>query len=151
MLPVGARPLRQPFDRQVLALYSIFAREMRALNTGLPDWREPDCWRRVHRLFLAERVGFWSTGGWGYSLLSESFLPALLLGTALAIIGSFLDRKGLSVARARGREMVCWAVSGISFLLLVTAGNVHGWTFMFIFPTFAGFVAGAVFLSKFIP
>jgi len=123
---------------------------MRALNTVFPIGASLTV-GGVFIAFLVERADFWSTGGWGYSLLSESFLPALLLGTASAIIGSFLDRKGLSVAQARGRGMVCRAASGFSFLLLVTTGNVHGWAFMFIFPTFAGFVAGAVFLSKFIP
>jgi hypothetical protein len=93
---------------------------------------------------LVEHLSFGSTQGWWYSILSESFFPALLLGTVLAIIGSFIDRRRLPVSQARVRGMLCWVISGISFLLLFTTGNVHGWTFTFIFPAFVGFVAGAV-------
>jgi hypothetical protein len=100
---------------------------------------------------LVEHLSFGSTEGLGYAILSQSFFPALLLGTVLAIVGSFIDRKRLPVAETRARGVLCWATSGISFLLLVTTGNVHGWTFTFIFPVFVGFVAGSVFLSKLIP
>jgi hypothetical protein len=100
---------------------------------------------------LVEHLSFGSTEGWGYSILSKSFLPALVLGTVLAIVGSFIGRKRLAVTQSKTRGILCWTVSGISFLLLVTTGNVHGWTFAFIFPAFVGFIAGAVLLSKFTP
>jgi hypothetical protein len=57
----------------------------------------------------------------------------------------------LPVAETRTRGLICWAASGVSLLLLVTTGNVHGWTFTFVFPAFVGFVAGSVFLSKLTP
>jgi hypothetical protein len=44
--------------------------------------------------------------------------------------------------------MICWLVSGVSVLLLYSVGNIHGWTFTFIFPAFVSFVAGAALLSK---
>ena len=97
---------------------------------------------------LVEHLSFGSTEGLGYAILSQSFLPALLLGTVLAIVGSFVDRKRLPVTESRARGVLCWAASAVSFLLLETIGNVHGWTFTFIFPAFVGFVAGSVFLSK---
>jgi len=100
---------------------------------------------------LVEHLSFGSTEGLGYAILSQSFFPALLLGTVLAIVGSFIDRKRLLVAETRTRGVLCWAASGVSFLLLVTTGNVHGWTFTFIFPAFVGFVAGSIFLSKLTP
>jgi hypothetical protein len=50
---------------------------------------------------LVEHLSFESTDGWWYAILSRCFLPSLLLGTALAIVGSFIDRKRLSVAQAR--------------------------------------------------
>jgi hypothetical protein len=87
---------------------------------------------------------------WDLMIPPGIFLPLLLLllGTPLAVIGSFLDRKRLSVAQVRARGKVCWAVSGVSLLLLIATGNVHRWTFTYVFPTFAGFVAGVVLLSK---
>jgi hypothetical protein len=98
---------------------------------------------------LVERLSFGDTRGWGYSVLSQSFLPALLIGAPSAIVGSFVERKRLSVKQTRVRGIICWGVSALSFLLLLTVGNVHGWTFTFIFPAFAGFVAGIILLSKF--
>jgi len=94
-----------------------------------------------------ERLG--DTQGWGFSLLSESLFLALLIGAPLAIVGSFVERKRLSAKQTRFWGIICWGVSTVSFLLFVTVGNVHGWTFTFIFPAFVGFVAGAVLLSKF--
>src|ERR1700680_2020654 len=90
---------------------------------------------------LVERLSFGPTDGWWYATLSHCFLPSLLLGTVLAIVGSFIDRKRLSVAQARVRGVICWLVSGVSVLLLYSFGNIHGWTFTFIFPAFVGFVA----------
>jgi hypothetical protein len=100
---------------------------------------------------LVEHLSFGSTDGLGYAILSQSFFPALLVGTVLAIVGSFIDRKRLPVSATRVRGVCCWAASAVSFLLLGTIGNVHGWTFMFIFPAFVGLVAGSVFLSKLTP
>jgi len=97
---------------------------------------------------LVEHLSFGGTEGLGYATLSKSFFPALLVGTVLAIVGSFIDRKRLPVAATRARGVFCWAASAVSFLLLVTIGNVHGWTFTFIFPAFVGLIAGSVFLSK---
>ena len=93
---------------------------------------------------LLEWHSFDNTQDWE----QDYVIPALLLGTILTIIGSVLDRKRLPVTATRPRGMTCWLVSGVSLLLLVKTGNVHGWTFTFIFPTFVGFVAGAVLLSK---
>jgi len=98
---------------------------------------------------LVERLSFGETRGWAYSLLSRTFFPALLIGAPFAIVGSFVERKRLSVKQTRFKGIICWCVSVISFLLFVTIGNVHGWTFTFVFPAFVGFVAGAVLLSKF--
>jgi hypothetical protein len=100
---------------------------------------------------LVERLSFGDTQNWGYSLLSQSFFPALLVGTPLAIAGSFVERKRLAVKQTRIRGIICWGISTLSFLLFITVGNVHGWTFTFIFPAFVGFVAGAILLSKFSP
>ncbi len=97
---------------------------------------------------LLEWESFGNTRSWAFAVLSVTFLPSLLLGTPLAIIGSFVDRKRLPVTQVKARGKLCWAVSGISLLLLIATGNVHRWTFTYIFPTFAGFVAGAVLLSK---
>ena len=97
---------------------------------------------------LVERLSFGDTRDWGYSLLSQTFLPALLIGAPVAIVGSFVERKRLSVKQTRFKGMICWGVSVLSFLLFLTIGNVHGWTFTFIFPTVVGFIAGAVLLSK---
>jgi hypothetical protein len=97
---------------------------------------------------LLEWESFGDTRSWVFAILSVAFLPSLFLGTPLAIVGSFVDRRRLSLAQVRARGKVCWALSGLSLLLLITTGNVHRWTFTYIFPTFAGFVAGAVLLSK---
>ncbi|MGA2095684.1 MAG: hypothetical protein ABSH39_05250 [Candidatus Acidiferrum sp.] len=83
--------------------------------------------------------------------MSETFIPALLIGSVLAILGSFIERKRLPVNATRFRGMICWAASAIAFLFFVIAGNVHRWTFTFILLAFIGFVAGAVLLSKWSP
>jgi hypothetical protein len=97
---------------------------------------------------LLERHSFENTQDWEFAVLSATFIPLLLVGTVLVIVGSFFDRRRLPVAQTRVRGVLCWVTSGISFSLLVSIGNVHGWTFAFIFPAFAGFVTGAVLLSK---
>lgn len=97
---------------------------------------------------LLEWHSYYNTQDWEYAVLALSFFPALLLGSLLAIVGSFIDRKRLLIAQARARGVLCWAASGISFVLLATTGNVHRWTATFMFPTFVGFVAGSVFLWK---
>ena len=97
---------------------------------------------------LLERHSFENSQDWEFAVLSNVFIPSLLVGTVLAIVGSFFDRQRLLVAQTRVRGALCWLTSGISVWLLNSIGNVHGWTFAFIFPAFAGFVTGAVFLSK---
>jgi hypothetical protein len=88
-----------------------------------------------------------STGSTFDTLLQVIF-PALLIGTLLAIIGSFVERRHLSVIQAKLRGAFCIAVSVISFLLFYARGNVHNWTFTLIFPAFVGLVSGLVFLSR---
>jgi hypothetical protein len=97
---------------------------------------------------LLEKHSFENTQDWEFALLSKIFIPSLLIGTVLAIVGSFFDRQRLLAAQTRVRGALCWLTSGISVWLLNSIGNVHGWTFAFIFPAFAAFVAGAVLLSK---
>lgn len=75
-------------------------------------------------------------------------MPVLLLGSGLAIVGSFLDRKRLTVKKSRARGLVYWLVSFVSFVPVGTIGDVHSWTFTFLFPAFIGFISGAVLLSK---
>jgi peptidoglycan/LPS O-acetylase OafA/YrhL len=87
-----------------------------------------------------ERHSFENTQDLEFAVLSQIFMPVLLLGSGLAIVGSFLDRQHLTAKKSRARGLVCWLVSAVSF--------VHGWTFSFIFPAFVGFISGAVFLSK---
>ena len=123
---------------------------MRALNVVFPIGATLTV-GGVFLYALVERLSFGSTQDWWYSILSECFIPALLLGIMLAIAGSFIDRKRLPATQTRARGVLCWAVSGVSFLLFYTTGNVHGWTFTFIFPAFVGFIAGAVLLSKLTP
>jgi hypothetical protein len=95
-----------------------------------------------------ERHSFENTQDLEFVILSQIFIPSLLLGSLLAIVGSVLDRLRLTVSQTRVRGIMCWLASAVSFLLFGTIGNVHGWTFAFIFPAFVGFIAGAVFLSK---
>jgi len=97
---------------------------------------------------LLEWRSFGHTQDWEFAILSETFLPSLLLGTVLAIVGSFLDRKRLPAIQTRVRAKLCWAASCTALLLFITTGNVHSWTFTYIFPTFVGFVAGAVLFFK---
>jgi len=87
---------------------------------------------------ILDRLSFGDTQGWGFL--------ALLIGAPFAIVGSFVERKRLSVKQTRFWGRICWGVSALSFLLFVSVGNVHGWTFTFIFPAFVGFVTGAVLL-----
>jgi peptidoglycan/LPS O-acetylase OafA/YrhL len=83
-----------------------------------------------------------------FTILVNSFLAALLLGTLLGIVGSFIERRRLPVARARRVGVVCWSASLISVVLMATIGNVHDWTFSLIFPAFVGFLAGVVLIAK---
>jgi hypothetical protein len=97
---------------------------------------------------LLEKHSFENTQDLEFTVLSATFIPSLLIGTVLVIVGSFFDRQRLPVTQTRVRGVLCWLTSGISVFLLNAVGNVHGWTFAFIFPAFAGFVTGAVLLSK---
>gem|GEM_PF-6952541 len=97
---------------------------------------------------LLDWHSFYETRDWEFAVLSRSFPLALILGAILAIVGSFIDRQRLPIIQTRAIGLLCWAASGISFLLLITNFNVHGWTITFIFPVFVGFVTGLVFLSK---
>lgn len=87
-----------------------------------------------------------NTQGLEFAILENIYLPVLLLGSVLAIVGSFFDRTRLTVKKAKARGLVCWLVSAVSFLLFYTIGNVHGWTFAFLFPAVVGFITGAVLL-----
>jgi hypothetical protein len=91
---------------------------------------------------------FKSTQDWENAAHTATFIPALLVGTVLVIVGAFFDRRRLLVARTRVRGILCWIASGTSFSLWASIGNVHGWTFAFILPAFAGFLTGMVLLSK---
>jgi hypothetical protein len=95
-----------------------------------------------------ERHSFENTQDLEFAILSKIFMPTLLLGSVLAIVGSILDRITLTLKETRLRGIICWVASAVSSALLTTIGNVHRWTFTFIFPAFVGFVAGAIFLSK---
>jgi len=95
---------------------------------------------------LLERHSFENTRDWEFAVLNATFIPSLLVGTLLVIVGSFFDRRRLPAAEARVRGILCLLTSGISFALLAFIGNVHGWTAAFVFPAFAGLVAGAVLL-----
>jgi hypothetical protein len=72
---------------------------------------------------VLDRPSFGDTEGWGFAILSQTFLPALLIGAPLAIIGSFVERSRLSVFQARFRGMICLAVSAISFILFYVRGG----------------------------
>jgi uncharacterized membrane protein len=50
-----------------------------------------------------EKHSFESTQDTVYAFLSATFIPSLLVGTVLAIVGSFLDRRRLAVAQTRVR------------------------------------------------
>jgi hypothetical protein len=97
---------------------------------------------------LLEWLSFRNTLDWRFAFLSTTFMPSLLVGTVLVIVGSFFDRRRLPAEQTKVRGVFCWIASGISFSLLASIGNVHRWTFTFIFPAFAGLVTGAILLSK---
>ena len=97
---------------------------------------------------LLEWHSFENTQDWEFAILSKVFVLALLLGMLLALIGSVLDRRRLPVSQARRNGIACWLASGISLLMFLKSGNVHSWTFTFMFPAFVGLISGAVLLSK---
>jgi len=99
---------------------------------------------------LAEGHSFESTQDLQYLVSSRIYFPSLLAGTMLTIVGSFFDRQRLPMPQVRVRGILCLVGAGVSFWLLFWIGNVHSWTFAFIFPTFAGFIAAAILLSKLI-
>jgi hypothetical protein len=86
----------------------------------------------------------YETQDWVFSFLSDAFFLSLVAGTVLWIAGSFLGNKFLTATQAKKRRLFRWIASGSSLILLLTTGNVHGWTFTFAFPAFAGFAAGVV-------
>jgi hypothetical protein len=96
---------------------------------------------------LLERHSFENNLDWEHAVLSATFLPSLP-GTVVVIVGSWFDRSRLPLARTRVRGLLCWVTSGISIWLLNSIGNVHTWTYSFIFPAFATFVSGAILLSN---
>ena len=79
--------------------------------------------------------------------LSATFLLALFIGTPLTVVGSFVDRP-ITGKQARHRGFFCWLAAAVSILFFALFGNVHGWTFFFIFPAFAGFFAGTIYLYR---
>jgi hypothetical protein len=91
---------------------------------------------------LLELYSFKNTQEGEFTVLETIFLPSLLIGTAFVIIDSFLDRRRLSAVQTRRRGILFLAISAVSFVLLAFFGNVHGWTFAFIFPAFGGLVSG---------
>ena len=96
---------------------------------------------------LMEHHGYESTTqDWEFEILFQTSLPALLLGAVLTIVGSFIDKWRLPATQVKARGIICLIVSGVSFGLLATTGNVHGWTFTFFFPAFVGFIAAGVLL-----
>ena len=97
---------------------------------------------------LLEWRSFGHTQDWVFAILSQAFLPSLLLGAVLVIWGSFLDRKRLSAIQTKVRGKLCWTASCIALLFFITTGNVHSWTFTYILLAFVGFVTGAVLFSK---
>lgn len=98
--------------------------------------------------WLSFKNTFRDTLDWRLAFLSTTFVPCLLVGAVLVIVGSIFDRQRLPAEQTRVRGVFCWIASGISFSLLASIGNVHRWTFTFIFPVFAGLVTGAILLSK---
>jgi hypothetical protein len=60
---------------------------------------------------LLEWHSFKSTQDWEFAALTPTFIPALLVGTVLVIVGSFFDRRRLPVARTRVRGVLCWIAS----------------------------------------
>jgi uncharacterized membrane protein len=98
--------------------------------------------------FLLEHHSFQTTQDLEFRVLSTTSFPVLMAGTIASIIAAFFVRRSLPAAQTRTAGILCWAASGISYALLATVGNVHGWTSAFMFPMFAGFVAGAILLSK---
>jgi hypothetical protein len=96
-----------------------------------------------------EKHSFESTGDWLSAALEVTFLPALVMGILLVIIGAAIDRKRMSVATARRHGLLCLVAAGVSFALLNAIGDVHSWTFSFFFPAWAGLLAGVIYLTKF--
>lgn len=95
---------------------------------------------------VLEQPRFDNAQGWEFLVLSRVFLPMLLVGSAFMMIGAFLDRQRLPARQARLRGVLCWAISTAAFSLLTSLHNVHGWAFAFLFPAFAGLIAGIIFL-----
>lgn len=93
-----------------------------------------------------ERHSFYNTQDWEARLLEAIFLPALLMGTVLVIVGSVFDRRKLAPKESKRRGLLCLLTSGLAFILLAAFGNVHGWTFMFFLPMLAGLISGAILL-----
>jgi hypothetical protein len=93
-----------------------------------------------------DRRSFHSTQDWEYHLLGTIFLPSLLVGSGLAMVGAVFDRRRLPAKQSRARGWVCLFCCGVSFVLFEVFGNVHGWTFMFFFPMITGFVSGTIFM-----
>jgi hypothetical protein len=55
----------------------------------------------VFLYFLLEKYSFENTQDWEFTVLSAIFIPSLLIGTVLVIVGSFFDRRRLP-CRKRG-------------------------------------------------
>jgi hypothetical protein len=93
-----------------------------------------------------ERHSLYNTQDLEFRLLETIFLPSLLLGTVLAIIGAAFDRRKLSPKESKQRGSLCLLCSGLALVLFVAFGNVHGWTFTFFFPMLTGLISGAILL-----
>jgi hypothetical protein len=94
-----------------------------------------------------EKYSFVNTQDWLFKFLLVTFLPALLVGTPLAIVGAVVDLRRLTPSEKKGRGLLCWIVAGISLASLILFGTVHGWTVSFFFPAVSGFFCGAIYLA----
>jgi hypothetical protein len=93
-----------------------------------------------------DRHSFHNTQDWEFRLLGAVFLPALLLGTGLVVVGSIFDRYKLAAKQSKLRGVLSFLCGGVAFVLFAAFGNVHGWTFTFFFPMVAGLISGAILL-----
>ena len=75
---------------------------------------------------VLEKHSFESTQDVEYALLSATFIPSLLVGTVLAIVGSFLDRRRLAIAQTRVRGSFCSQAEYRFLCLLRLATSMAG-------------------------
>ena len=94
--------------------------------------------------FQLERHSFVNTQDSEFRFLSDTFLPILMLGLLMTLIGSLLW-----AWRATIRDLVLY---GLGIIILVPLAlalipiNIHGWTAAFMFVGAVGILVGALFL-----